>query len=84
MDPLKRSPAKNTKSTETADTTTYQAGGELTNERSAVITGAGAYTPSRGSSRRGVVWYFDSCKQPEEERAGRRQLLPLHSEHVSP
>ena len=43
MDPLKRSPAKNTKSTETADTTTYQVVGELTNEKSVVITGAGAY-----------------------------------------
>ena len=42
MDPLKRSPAKNTKSTETADTT-YQVVGELTNERSVVITGAAAY-----------------------------------------
>ena len=43
MDSLKRSPAKNPKSTETADTTTYQVVGELTNKMSVVITGAGAY-----------------------------------------
>ena len=43
MDPLKRSPAKNTKSIETADMTTYQVVGELTNKSSVVITGAGAY-----------------------------------------
>ena len=43
MDSLKRSPAKNTKSTETANTTTYQVVGELTNKSSVVITGAGAY-----------------------------------------
>ena len=47
MDPLKGSPAKNTKSTETADTTTYQVVGELTNKRSVVITGARAYVLSR-------------------------------------
>ena len=47
MDPLKRSPAKNIKSTETADTTTYQAVGDLTNKRSVVITGGGAYDFSR-------------------------------------
>ena len=44
MDPLKRSPAKNTKSTETADTTTYQVVGELTNKMSVVIPRAGAYS----------------------------------------
>ena len=44
MDPLKRSPAKYTKSTETADTTTYQVVGEFTNKRSVVISGAGVYT----------------------------------------
>ena len=42
MDPLKGSPAKNTKSTEAADTTTNQVVGELTNKRSVVITGAGS------------------------------------------
>ena len=47
MDPLKGSPAKNTKSTETADTTTYQVVGELTNKRSVAVTGAGAYNFSR-------------------------------------
>ena len=47
MEPLKRSPAKNTKSTETADTTTYQVVGELTKKRSVVITGAGAHDFSR-------------------------------------
>ena len=49
MDPLKRSPAKNTKSTETADTMTYQVVSNLTNKRSVVITGAGAYDFSRKS-----------------------------------
>ena len=47
MDSLKRSPAKNTKSTETANTTTYQVVGELTNQRGVVVTGAGAYDFSR-------------------------------------
>ena len=47
MDPLKRSLVKNTKSTETADSTTYQVFDGLTNKRSVVITGAGAYDFSR-------------------------------------
>ena len=50
MDPLKRFPAKNTKSTETADTTTLSSCRGAYEQRSVVITGAGAYTTSRGSS----------------------------------
>ena len=58
-----RFPAKNTKSTETADTTTHQVVGKLTNKRSAVITGAGTYDFSRKLTSRGFVLYFDSCNQ---------------------
>ena len=81
MDPLKGSPAKNTNSTQTTETTTYKVVGELTSKRSVAITGAGAYDLIEEfyfSWRRLVFWFM----QPE--RAGRRQPLPLHREHVSP
>ena len=51
-------PAKSTKSTETADTTTYQVVGELTNKRSVVITRAAAYDLYRGSYFSWSRWVF--------------------------
>ena len=63
MDALNSSAAKNTKSTETADTTTYQSVAELTNKKSVVITGAGPSTYIEEVTSRGVVGYFDSCNQ---------------------
>ena len=80
MDPMKRSPAKKTKSTETADTTTYQVDGELTNKECGINGCPGLLF--EGVTFRGVVWY--SCNQnvpgdanscPERDSAKQTRLI---------
>lgn len=59
MDPLKRSPAKKAKPSETADTKTYQVVGELTDKECGDEWCPGLLLEKVTS--RGVVWY--SCNQ---------------------